>query len=164
MKAETVTCATWNYNWHTIYNYEDDVAPIVPAGTLLHVITWFDNTSGNKFNPDPKNWVGAGIGRTIDEMGFSWIGWYDLTDEEYKAQLAERKAAQTKKQTQSNSRAKLISRRAVAACYRALMFHSTPNPHFILRRGLVMLKPCDGLQVKRCNSSPRGVKSVPRAT
>jgi len=100
VKAEVVTCANWNYNWHTIYNYEDDVAPIVPAGTLLHVITWFDNTTGNKFNPDPKNWVGAGIGRTIDEMGFSWIGWYDLTDEEYKAQLAERKAAQTKRQTQ----------------------------------------------------------------
>ena len=34
VKTETVTCATWNYNWHTIYNYEDDVAPIVPAGTL----------------------------------------------------------------------------------------------------------------------------------
>jgi hypothetical protein len=100
VKAEVVTCANWNYNWHTIYNYADDVTPIVSAGTLLHVITWFDNTPGNKFNPDPKNWVGAGIGRTIDEMGFSWIGWYDLTDEEYKAQLAERKAAQTKKQTQ----------------------------------------------------------------
>jgi hypothetical protein len=100
VRSEVVTCATWNYNWHTIYNYADDVAPIVPAGTLLHVITWFDNTAGNKFNPDPKNWVGAGIGRTIDEMGFSWIGWYDLTDEEYKGALAERKAAQTKRTTQ----------------------------------------------------------------
>lgn len=101
VKTETVTCANWNYNWHTIYNYADDVTPIVPAGTLLHVITWFDNTASNKFNPDPKNWVGAGIGRTIDEMGFSWIGWYDMTDEEYKSALAERKAAaQTKTQTQ----------------------------------------------------------------
>ena len=94
VKTETVTCAGWNYNWHTIYNYQDDVAPIVPAGTLLHVISWFDNTNTNKFNPDPKNWVGAGTGRTIDEMGFSWIGWYDLTDEEYKAELTARKAAQ----------------------------------------------------------------------
>lgn len=94
VKTETVTCAGWNYNWHTIYNYEDDVAPIVPAGTLLHVISWFDNTNTNKYNPDPKNWVGAGTGRTIDEMGFSWIGWYDLTDAEYKAELAARKASQ----------------------------------------------------------------------
>jgi hypothetical protein len=94
VKTETVTCAGWNYNWHTIYNYQDEVAPIVPAGTLLHVITWFDNTPANKFNPDAKNWVGAGTGRTIDEMGFSWIGWTDLTDQEYKTELAARKAAQ----------------------------------------------------------------------
>jgi mono/diheme cytochrome c family protein len=90
--AETVTCAGWNFNWHTIYNYDDDVQPIVPAGTLLHVISWYDNTAANKFNPDAKNWVGAGTGRTIDEMGFSWIGWYELTDPEYKAAIAARKA------------------------------------------------------------------------
>jgi len=94
VKTETVTCARWNYNWHTIYNYEDNVAPLVPAGTLLHVITWYDNTTANKFNPDPKNWIGAGTGRTIDEMGFSWIGWYDMTDAEYKTELAARKALQ----------------------------------------------------------------------
>src|SRR5258708_2055912 len=40
VKTETLTFACWNYNWHTIYNYADDVTPIVPAGTLLHLITW----------------------------------------------------------------------------------------------------------------------------
>ncbi len=93
VKRETITCANWNYNWHTIYNYADDVAPIVPKGTLIHVISWYDNTATNRFNPDPKNWVGAGTGRTIDEMGFSWIGWYDMSDDEYKAELAARKEA-----------------------------------------------------------------------
>ena len=96
VKTETVTCANWNYNWHTIYSYADDVTPIVPKGTLLHVITWYDNSTANKYNPDPRNWVGAGTGRTIDEMGFSWIGWYDLTDDEYKTALAERRAQQSK--------------------------------------------------------------------
>src|SRR5438094_589213 len=62
------------------------------AGLLLHVLSWWDNTTKNRFNPDLKNWVGGGSGRTIDEMGFSWIGWYDLTDEEYKAELPARKA------------------------------------------------------------------------
>jgi hypothetical protein len=66
----------------------------VPAGTLLHVISGYDNTPGNKYNSDPKNWVGAGTGRTIDEMGFSWIGWYGLTDAEYKAAIAGRKSKQ----------------------------------------------------------------------
>jgi hypothetical protein len=104
VRAETVTCASWNYNWHTIYNYQEDVAPIVPAGTLLHVMTWYDNTTGNRYNPDPKNWVGAGIGRTIDEMGFSWIGWYDLTDAEYRAELAARKGGAQKTATDQQPR------------------------------------------------------------
>jgi len=89
-QTETVNCAKFDYNWHLVYNYEDDVAPIVPAGTVLHIISWHDNTEANRGNPDPRNWTGDG-GRTIDEMGFAWIGWYDLTDEEYAAELAERK-------------------------------------------------------------------------
>ena len=90
-QTETVSCANFDYNWHLVYNYEDDVAPIVPAGTILHIISWHDNTEANRGNPDPKNWTGDG-GRTIDEMGFAWIGWYDLTDQEYEAELAARKA------------------------------------------------------------------------
>ena len=92
-QSETVSCANFDYNWHLVYNYEDDVAPIVPAGTILHIISWHDNTEANRANPDPKNWTGDG-GRTIDEMGFAWIGWYDLTGEEYEAELAARKARQ----------------------------------------------------------------------
>ena len=92
-QTETVSCANFNYNWHLVYNYEDDVAPIVPAGTILHIISWHDNTEGNRDNPDPRNWTGDG-GRTIDEMGFAWIGWYDLTDEEYEAELAARRVRQ----------------------------------------------------------------------
>ena len=92
-KTEMVSCAHWDYNWHQIYNYADDVAPLVPAGTVAHVISWHDNTQANVNNPDPKNWVGGG-GRTIDEMGFSWLGWYDLSPEDYAAQLAEREALQ----------------------------------------------------------------------
>jgi len=95
MKSEIVSCANFNYNWHLNYSYSDDAAPIVPAGTILHTISWHDNSQANRFNPDAKNWVGDGQ-RTIDEMGFAWIGWYDLTDEEYKQEVAARKAAQQK--------------------------------------------------------------------
>ena len=91
--SEVVSCANFDYNWHLVYNYADDVAPLVPAGTILHTISWHDNTEANRVNPDPTNWTGNG-GRTIDEMGFAWIGWYDLTDEEYEQELAERKARQ----------------------------------------------------------------------
>ena len=89
-KTEIVNCANFNYNWHLNYSYTDDAAPIVPAGTILHMISWHDNSTANKNNPDPKNWVGDGQ-RTIDEMGFAWIGWYDLTNEEYKQEFEARK-------------------------------------------------------------------------
>ena len=91
ISSEVVSCANFDYNWHLVYNYADDVAPLVPAGTILHTISWHDNTETNRANPDAVNWVGNG-GRTIDEMGFAWIGWYDLTDEEYEQELADRKA------------------------------------------------------------------------
>ena len=45
-----INCAHFNYNWHLTYNYADDVAPLVPAGTLLHIISWQDNTTANKNN------------------------------------------------------------------------------------------------------------------
>jgi hypothetical protein len=95
VKAETVNCAGFDYNWHMNYNYADHSAPLVPAGTILHVTSWFDNSASNRANVDPSNWVGAGS-RTIDEMGFAWIGWYDMTDEEYEAELATRNKSRSK--------------------------------------------------------------------
>lgn len=89
-RTETITCAHWDYNWHTIYNYEDDVAPIVPKGTVAHIISYFDNTTDNPGNHDPNNWTGDGP-RTIDEMSFSWIGWVEISDEEYLDELKKRK-------------------------------------------------------------------------
>jgi hypothetical protein len=88
-KVEQISCADWSFNWHIVSVYADDVAPIYPAGTVLHVITWHDN-SPSKGNPDPRNWVGSG-NRTIDEMGFAWITWYDYSDDEYKTELEARK-------------------------------------------------------------------------
>jgi mono/diheme cytochrome c family protein len=93
--TEIINCANFNNNWHLTYNYADDAQPLVPAGTILHNIQWHDNTPANPRALDPKNWVGDGQ-RTIDEMGFFWIGWVELTQEEYEQELAARKAAQQK--------------------------------------------------------------------
>jgi hypothetical protein len=96
--TEILSCANFNNNWHLTYNYADEAQPLLPAGTILHNIQWHDNTASNPRALDPKNWVGDGQ-RTIDEMGFFWIGWVELTEEEYKQQLAERKAARQKTST-----------------------------------------------------------------
>ncbi len=92
-KVEQISCSNFTFNWHIVHVYADDAAPIYPAGTVLHVISWHDN-SATKINPDPRNWVGSG-NRTIDEMGFAWITWYDMNDDEYKVELDSRKGAKT---------------------------------------------------------------------
>ena len=92
-KTEIVSCANFNYNWHLNYNYADDAAAARAGGNHpAHDQLARQLHRQQGFNPDPKNWVGDGQ-RTIDEMGFAWIGWYDLSDDEYKAEVAARKAA-----------------------------------------------------------------------
>ncbi len=72
----------FNFNWMTNYVYADDAAPAFPKGTVIHVIAWYDNTAGNRNNPDPNQWVGYGD-RTVDEMGHAWVNVTYLSDQEY---------------------------------------------------------------------------------
>jgi hypothetical protein len=79
----------FNFNWHNMYIYADDAAPLLPKGTILHLLAWYDNTARNKSNPDPDQWVGWGD-RTIDEMGHAWLNITYYNDEDFKAELAKR--------------------------------------------------------------------------
>jgi hypothetical protein len=80
------------FGWSITYPYADSVAPLLPAGTVIHITTWHDNTDRNPHNPNPKNWVGYGQ-RTIDEMGFAWVSLYYLDQADYEARVAARNAA-----------------------------------------------------------------------
>ncbi|HJZ72835.1 MAG TPA: cytochrome c [Vicinamibacterales bacterium] len=81
----------FNFNWHNMYIYDDDVAPLLPKGTILHLLAWYDNTKANKDNPDPDQWVGWGD-RTVDEMGHAWLNITYYGDDEFKAEVAARAA------------------------------------------------------------------------
>ena len=81
----------FNFNWHNSYVYADDVAPLLPKGTILKITSWYDNTRANKNNPDPDQWVGFGD-RTVDEMGHAWVNISYMSDEDYQAEVAKRKA------------------------------------------------------------------------
>ena len=95
-KVETLSCVSnYQFAWHLVYLYAEDEQPLLPAGTLLHVISWHNNSTSNKFNPDPENLITFGQ-RTIDDMAFAWVSYYYLSDEDYKQQLEERKAKQQK--------------------------------------------------------------------
>ena len=88
--SETVSCVDrYHFNWHIVYHYAEDAQPIVPAGTVLHVTSWYDNTTGNKFNPDPSNPIAFGQ-RSVDDMSFAWLSWYYLSEDEYRQMLTER--------------------------------------------------------------------------
>jgi hypothetical protein len=81
----------FNFNWHINYIYADDVAPLLPAGTVLHMIGIHDNTAANRRNPDPAMWAGFGE-RSVDDMLQVWLDIVYLDDAEFARLVAERKA------------------------------------------------------------------------
>jgi len=88
----------FNFNWMTNYIYADDAAPVFPKGTVIHVAAYYDNTTANKNNPDPEQWVGYGD-RTVDEMAHAWMNVFYLSDDEYN-QIVEERKAKTPRNTQ----------------------------------------------------------------
>ena len=90
-RTETLSCVSdYQFGWSITYPYAEEAEPLLPAGTVIHVTTWHDNTDNNKHNPNPKNWVGYGQ-RTIDEMSFAWVSLYYLDDADYQQRLQARK-------------------------------------------------------------------------
>jgi hypothetical protein len=81
----------YSFNWHNNYVYDDDAAPLLPKGTVLKITSWHDNTTANKNNPDPNQWVGWGD-RTVDEMAHAWVNITYMDDEDFKAEVEKRKA------------------------------------------------------------------------
>ncbi len=81
----------FDFNWHINYVYADEAAPLLPAGTVLHLIGIHDNTPANRRNPDPNMWVGFGE-RSVDDMLQVWLDMVYLDDAEYQRLVDERKA------------------------------------------------------------------------
>jgi len=87
---QTLTCAGYDHNWVRQYEYADDYAPILPRGTILHIIGYMDNTPNNKNIPDPRNWQGSG-NRSIANMFIDLGQSVALTDDEFQREMAERR-------------------------------------------------------------------------
>jgi len=85
--------SNWSATWHHSHIYEPDVAPLLPAGAVLVIKQWYDNTADNPNNPDPDQWVYGGS-RTGDEMSHAWIAVTHLDQQGYEQLVAEREAAQ----------------------------------------------------------------------
>ena len=86
---EMLNCADYNHNWVKVYVYEDDVAPLLPAGTVLHLLAWYDNSESNPRVLDPRNWKGWG-NRSIDDMLYHLPRMVYLTEDQFEAEVASR--------------------------------------------------------------------------
>ncbi|HET9949335.1 MAG TPA: hypothetical protein VFQ22_10480 [Longimicrobiales bacterium] len=98
-RIETISMiSNWSATWHQSHIYEPDAAPLVPAGAVLILKQWYDNTSNNPNVVDPELWVDGGS-RTADEMSHAWIAVTHLDEEGYQRLLKEREANQERRIT-----------------------------------------------------------------
>jgi len=87
---QTLNCVGYDHNWVKQYVYEDDRAPLLPKGTIVHLIGFLDTTSANRNPADPRNWAGGGrrsIANMFIDLGYSVA----LTEEQFQAEMAKRR-------------------------------------------------------------------------
>ena len=84
----------YNHSWQISYKFADDVAPLLPKGTMLMITSTWDNTAENPNNPDHRQWVVFGQ-RGVDEMSHLWLGVTYLSDDQYERLKAERRRSLT---------------------------------------------------------------------
>ena len=87
---QTLNCVGYDHNWVKQYVYEDDAAPLLPKGTIVHLIGFLDTTPANKNPADPRNWAGGGrrsVANMFIDLGYS----VSLTEEQFQAEMAKRR-------------------------------------------------------------------------
>ena len=87
---QTRSCVGYDHNWVRGYNYADEATPLLPKGTILHIIGYMDNTPANKNVTDPRNWSGSG-NRSITNMFIDLGNRVSLTDEQFQREMAQRR-------------------------------------------------------------------------
>ena len=87
---ETLSCVGYDHNWVRGYPYADQAAPILPKGTILHIVGYMNNTETNPNVPDPRNWQGSG-NRSVTNMFIDLGIRVTLTDEQFHEAMEERR-------------------------------------------------------------------------
>jgi hypothetical protein len=82
--------SNWSAGWNHSHIYAEGSQPLIPAGAIVILTAWCDNSADNPFNPDPDQWVGMGQ-RTTDEMSHAWIAVTHLDEEGYEEEMSMRR-------------------------------------------------------------------------
>jgi hypothetical protein len=88
--VETLSCTGYDHNWVRGYAYADHAAPLLPKGTILHIVGYMNNTETNPNVPDPRNWQGSG-NRSVTNMFIDLGMRVKLTDDQFMAEMAQRR-------------------------------------------------------------------------
>ena len=88
--VETLNCAGYDHNWVRNYQYDENAAPILPKNTIIHIIAWFDGTTKNANNIEPRNTTVWGR-RSVANMFGTENRAVFLTDEQYLEEIAKRR-------------------------------------------------------------------------
>ena len=88
--VETLSCAGYDHNWVRGYEYSHGYEPLLPKGTILHVIGYMDNTKANRNIPDPRNWQGSG-NRSVANMFIDLGHGVALSDEQFQEEMKKRR-------------------------------------------------------------------------
>jgi hypothetical protein len=88
--VQTINCSGYDHNWVRNYQYEENYEPLIPKGTILHAISWFDNSAKNANVIDPRNAATFGNG-SLSNMFIVFNQAEFLTDEQYQLEVAKRK-------------------------------------------------------------------------
>jgi hypothetical protein len=95
---QTLTCTGYDHNWVRGYDYDDDHAPLLPRGTILHIVGYMDNSPTNKNVPDPRNWQGSG-NRSVANMFIDLGMGVSLSDEQFYEEMMKRRERMEQTQT-----------------------------------------------------------------
>jgi mono/diheme cytochrome c family protein len=87
--VETLSCVGYDHNWVRGYAFEEGYQPLLPKGTVVHIIGYMNNTPSNTNVPDPRNWSGSG-NRSVSNMFIDLGMQVAMTDEEFLAEMQQR--------------------------------------------------------------------------
>ena len=88
--VETLSCVGYDHNWVRGYAYEAESAPLLPKGTILHIVGYMNNTETNPNVPDPRNWQGSG-NRSVTNMFIDLGMRVTMNDEQFQQEMEERR-------------------------------------------------------------------------
>ena len=88
--VETLSCVGYDHNWVRGYAFEDQAAPLLPKGTIMHIVGYMNNTETNPNVPDARNWQGSG-NRSVTNMFIDLGMRVKMDDEQFFAEMEKRR-------------------------------------------------------------------------